>query len=282
MKSLYEHLYNSNVDNLAEPLGRAEIFNVDNVADYYFSSSQIDWPYSAFPNLALPFESAFFEYTMPKFGIFEEGINSNPMAGMKIGVLCKRHDVEKYERGFKWILESVIFMPVVGQYHFVGGSRVGIDKHGSAIDDKEDKVHQLMWAGDADVFGKENAKSIIGGLQPPVFLAISFLNCKNVKIENNEPKRLPNGRVSRHSPNITYKTLKIEPMKKVLETEGDIKHNGLKQALHICRGHFKDFSQGAGLFGRHKGLYWWDSQVRGKVENGIVIKDYSVNTPKEN
>lgn len=49
-----------------------------------------------------------------------------------------------------------------------------------------------------------------------------------------------------------------------------------KQALHICRGHFKDFSHGKGLFGKAKGLYWWGMQTRGSKDDGEIIKDYKI------
>ena len=65
-------------------------------------------------------------------------------------------------------------------------------------------------------------------------------------------------------------------MKQILRTEGQSQSTGIKQGLHICRGHFKDYTRGRGLFGRFKGLYWWDSQVRGTAEKGIVVKDYRV------
>ena len=75
---------------------------------------------------------------------------------------------------------------------------------------------------------------------------------------------------------MTFKTLEIEPMKRILRTEGQSEKTGLRQALHICRGHFKDYSKGGGLFGKYKGLYWWESQVRGSVSEGTIVKDYSV------
>ena len=115
-------------------------------------------------------------------------------------------------------------------------------------------------------------------------LTVQFMHCKNVrKIENDPNTEIPR-RVRSHwekkgKPPLTkYYTLEIEPLKKILKTEGDIEKNGLKLALHICRGHFKDFSDGKGLFGKYKGLYWWDSQVRGHKEYGEVVKDYNVNT----
>ena len=70
-------------------------------------------------------------------------------------------------------------------------------------------------------------------------------------------------------------------MKKVLREEGKSEETGLKHALHICRGHFKDYRDGKGLFGRYKDIYWWESQVRGNGEHGVVLKDYNVNEPSE-
>ena len=79
---------------------------------------------------------------------------------------------------------------------------------------------------------------------------------------------------------MTFKTLEIEPMKRALKHEGQSETAGLKKALHICRGHFKDYSK-HGLFGKYKGLYWWDSHVRGSTEEGVVVKDYAVKPKRE-
>jgi hypothetical protein len=37
-----------------------------------------------------------------------------------------------------------------------------------------------------------------------------------------------------------------------------------------------DYREGGGLFGKHKGVYWWEHHLRGDVEHGIVDKDYSM------
>ena len=36
-----------------------------------------------------------------------------------------------------------------------------------------------------------------------------------------------------------------------------------RQALHICRGHFKTFTDIAPLFGKLRGTYWWADHIRG-------------------
>lgn len=75
---------------------------------------------------------------------------------------------------------------------------------------------------------------------------------------------------------LDYRVLNIEPMKAVMSTEGCLESDGPKVALHLCRGHFKDFRNGPGLFGKHKGIFWWEGSVRGSLSKGRVDKDYSV------
>ena len=60
-----------------------------------------------------------------------------------------------------------------------------------------------------------------------------------------------------------YKTLVIEPLKAILRNEGRAHEHGLQKAMHICRGHFADYTQGRGLFGKYHGKYWMPSTVRG-------------------
>lgn len=46
--------------------------------------------------------------------------------------------------------------------------------------------------------------------------------------------------------------------------------------LHLCRGHFKDYRESSGLFGKLKGLYWFDAHARGSADVGVVEKEYVV------
>lgn len=112
-------------------------------------------------------------------------------------------------------------------------------------------------------------------------LATSLLHCKNVATVDAEPtpkERYVMQEYERKTrqPAAKWKVLSIEPMVRTLRTQGAIERNGLNKALHICRGHFKDFSQGNGLFGKNKGLYWWDQHMRGDESAGLVIKDYNI------
>jgi hypothetical protein len=114
------------------------------------------------------------------------------------------------------------------------------------------------------------------------FTTVSFMHCKNVvQRVVAPPPKLSKRHKERHGrPLFSYRVLEIEPMKQVLRTEGRSEEVGLAKALHICRGHFKDYRE-RGLFGRNKGLYWWDQHVRGSIEAGIAAKDYSVKAPEQ-
>lgn len=128
----------------------------------------------------------------------------------------------------------------------------------------------------SELDGENILKNIVA---ETVALSLSFLHCKNVVVKtDNQPQKLLKAKKRRNRPAvIRYHTLEIKPMVKVIRETGSEKI-GLRHALHICRGHFKDYSNGNGLFGKYKGLYWWDMHTRGSIEEGIALKDYKVST----
>jgi hypothetical protein len=65
-----------------------------------------------------------------------------------------------------------------------------------------------------------------------------------------------------------------------LRNEGKAEEVGLRKALHICRGHFKRFEERP-LFGKYKGMWWWESQLRGSLQHGYIKKTYEVHPPKK-
>ncbi len=109
-------------------------------------------------------------------------------------------------------------------------------------------------------------------------LSVSFMHCKNVDIIDIEPPpALSKRHIRRHGrPLVRYKTLDIDPMRRVLQTDGHADAVGLRPAFHICRGHFKTFHPDAPLFGRITGTYWWTDHVRGDSTVATVHKDYRI------
>lgn len=180
--------------------------------------------------------------------------------------------LDRLESGVKWAMYADLYMDV-GTY-IVGPIihwTVFLTPHGLPM------LNPLIATfGPPDAVSPEIGNEIWSAL-----LALSFLHCKNVSLSNvTPPERLSRAHQKRRGrPLMNFKTLEIKPMTRVLRHEGQSGQTGLKKALHICRGHFKDYSK-HGLFGKYKGLYWWDSHVRGQASEGRIVKDYAVHPPK--
>lgn len=119
-----------------------------------------------------------------------------------------------------------------------------------------------------------------------ILLSFSFMHCKNVTMQTHTPERkIPHNKSAKRRGDkpmqpVTFKVLDIRPMRKVLQREGREDVEGTTYALSICRGHFKNFEE-KGLFGKYKGTYWWNEQVRGSVKSGTVVKDYRLHAPTD-
>lgn len=122
----------------------------------------------------------------------------------------------------------------------------------------------------------------------PALLAISMLNTKNVSpvilpAQEVPPKVAEKRRRKTGRDPFVYRTLSITPMGGgYVRRETAERGSGDADArrLHIARGHFKRFTPERPLFGRHAGTYWWNSQVRGDLQAGAVVKDYEIRNPK--
>lgn len=115
-------------------------------------------------------------------------------------------------------------------------------------------------------------------------MTLSFVHCKNVRIVKapEPPPQFEKAWKKRNGRDlIRYHTIEIEPMKKILVAEGRSATVGLRKALHICRGHFKTYGPEHKLFGRVAGTFWFESHVRGRAEEGLVIQDVAVQVPEK-
>lgn len=109
------------------------------------------------------------------------------------------------------------------------------------------------------------------------------MNCKNVVLEEvNTREKTPDGKSHRRRYKTKpYHTIKVRSMVKQHPGDDETPSTSPDKNLavsHIRRGHFKDFTHGPGLFGRHHGLYWWDVAVVCKKDKDAppAKKDYDV------
>lgn len=302
-------------EGLKEALSQGVIIEATNVSEYLNTATeQEDWNYTVdFPSVAPPFPLFWIEMRLPtRIVSAKYGVTEIPGGGRETyGILFNGEDVSN-EEGIRWRLEAVLYhdhgdKAITGPLvHWTFKVRPD-----GSIPEYPDYVAYLPTGATVETLvapqlaaaykpsmegarrlGFEYAEPVTMGdflryfkehYSPSIFpalLAISFMHCKNVTVVPNEPPpKLSRAHQRRHKhPLLRFYTLQIDPMKEVLRREGKSDEVGLQRALHICRGHFKDYRAGAGLFGRHQGLYWWDSLVRGSMREGVVIKDYDVQT----
>lgn len=311
MSRLYDRLMTViNRDNEYYPsLREATIIEATNVSDFYFNShieKLTNELKNDFPSLAPPFQNFFIETNAPRvisnkwmiIGSLESP-HVNKLSCRAWGIHCVAEDIGDDPR---WDITASLYFEKSKKYEIHGPawiSRLLISKDGEIEycqggpgigrfdEDERKKVFSKVFIE----YVKKKHKSVKRvitdrdlGFQNiyfyPLYLAISFMHCKNVKLEEiNPPDKLQKKHLKKHKQQlIRYHVVKIEQIKKTLRTEGMIENQGLKKALHICRGHFKDYRQ-SGLFGKIPGIYWWDSHVRGEKESGIIVKDYELKKP---
>ena len=246
---------------------------IDNVAEYlYAGTDQEYWALDKdFPNIAPPFPMFWCEYKMVRtIHSKTEGdtdVSKWLPQGGRVGLLftaVSREDAQGQgiPDDAHWIYWCDMFTdynkPKVTADGPQGATFLCVDAQGRAVS----KPWMQTYCSEANAELMKHTMSWYN----PVWLAISFLHCKNVQIiENAIDKPLAKKWAAKHGglQPTSYKTLVIEPLKAILRNEGRAHEHGLQKAMHICRGHFADYTQGRGLFGKYHGKYWMPSTVRG-------------------
>ena len=275
-------------DNESDPFFEGIVcFKVDNVAEYLNNNSSYKMVDSV-PNAAPLFKQMWFEHKIVRrlqglFGIKRVGVQicatECPHEDGEFTVLRDKL-LDKYPNILtaRWLLYGAVFFEGFdGEIHFVDAySILPLNKLGKVdLTLTNNKVIGVTTSppGTVNYLVSQGYASI--WITPLV--SISFAHCKNTTIlENIPPVKLQKSRIKKgKNPLIKYHTLEIKPMVRIIKENSQHNSSGVKNALHICRGHFKDYT-GKGLFGKYRGLYWWHDLVRGNATSGISVKDYEV------
>lgn len=245
---------------------------IENVAKYYFEENDQEyWSLDKdFPNMAPPYPQFWMEHKLPR------QINSKTMGvtdvtkwtpNGRVGMLFTAVDPADAKAegdppaGTRWIVWMELFVDY-------GSAMDGIQgPHGATfvcIDAEGQLLGVPFMQSYAEPGMEQLMKSVMTWFHPG-FLAVSFLHCKNVVLEEHVVDApLQKKWRARHGFDQTpYHTLVIEPLKAILRKEGRAHEHGAVKAMHICRGHFADYREGRGLFGKYHGRYWMPSTVRG-------------------
>lgn len=261
-------------------LPSVEVFEVSNVAEYLWTGTQQEvWNIEKdVPNMAPPFTETWMEYRFPHTSRSGSLRIDIPPFFERVGVLCVSRACEQ-----GWIINALVCVKPgaaidMPRVVFWGMVPLRIDPDGSPHYIRQPNGMPTILG--SNTVPDDAIRQTIFILVAVAGLGLSFVHCRNVEIIERiappkvQEKRRKNGK----RPLVRYHVLKINAIKKVLERDGQAATAGVKHALHVCRGHFKDYRKGKGLFGQHGGMYWWHDHLRGHAEAGIVVKDYAVST----
>lgn len=280
-------LYRSLENDFMGAAGFTEVVLADNVAQYYFQNTEHAWTLGDFPVVSPPFRSTWMEFARPQGVEWSTAISrwaiwiigdEVPMEqpwddSSSAFQLCRGWNFELEDKP-RWLMRCVLYAKMrdddrcagpLATYLLALNNQGEIEGH-DFMDYAVEKLHDGI---------------DFRALFHTALLTLSLMHCKNVTAEPCSPSQGASKKWKKEhgKPLAQYKVLNIEPMKTVLRREGSSDSQGLTHALHICRGHFRDYRE-RGLFGKHRGIYWWDAFARGSSSEGVVHKDYRIKSPK--
>ena len=296
-----------------EDLSAWQFVDISNCADYFFEHEKEEWDIAVdFPCAMLPWPIAWLEYKQPKIStdrgkfvaewptdmyngcvigqipikeahsqtvIAEDGMGQYWRSSLPVplqethAMKARRQDAINralaMDRKARWMITFNLLTSIGPRIAVLGFASLYLDFLGQVIPEcillipNSETPHEGMTS-----------------LLYPYLYALGLLHCKNVELVDAPIQRATRRRWKKEKrPDIVFKTLRVHPMRaqKRYTTEGG--HSGEKKRFHICRGHFKDYRKGGGLFGRLNGIYWWEQHTRGDSEQGVIVKDYHVMGP---
>jgi hypothetical protein len=283
--------------DVSELLHHAVKIRCQNVADYYWSHPQEHWKVrDDFPNIAPCWPLAYFEWRNPVQDHYGVSLPSVEM-GALLSAYEHSEPVISTITGepVRWTFHWLVFM-ATGSIIDVIQIAFNVSDQGRAIplelrpDGSGVYSCQVIWPRNPDTArpmleadpsttsGEILANAGFAAANVPL-AALTFANCSNTRIteapSTNWKPSVARRRQQQGQTDVIWHLLEIGGTRKLLAASGN-SETGLKQRLHIARGHFKSFEKGKGLFGRHHGLYWWDQQSRGSRIKGEVRKAYVI------
>ena len=268
-------------------LDNTPIFVADDVATYVYNLPKGTNLVDVVSTMAPPFDKFFIEFQQVPCPNNEQ-LNA---WGVLITTNPDRDAIKKVggdDGEPRWLLSLLLFLEREKGKPFgpVSEHFVGLAEDGTWFHHNDGSV---FWAGrlvgsDKAPYGvQEEAGDYFAQFCFPALLTVSFLHCRNIEIRPVTPsEKQSRSYQKKHGRDLMrYHVLDIKPMRRLLERYRRGERSDLRRALHICRGHFKTFAPDAPLLGKTVGTFWWEPQVRGSREEGIVLKDYRVSAPSE-
>jgi len=282
---------------LSEP--HVTMIRLQNVVEYYWAGTDAEFGNPGdFPNVAPPWRAMWAEWTQPRWVVTAKlGRVEHPMFGWRFGLLVSAVDrqTDAADEQLRVSLEELVQPPDAVRWLYlaravaVGNTdRLGLYvtwvvsvRHDGSVENAIAPVLEgLIYPMPVRDSGQVDAYR--GLTLEPALLGLCFANCRNVRqdVQHVDPK-LQRRRAARGRLPITRTvTLVIDPMREALRREGRVEHVGIRQALHLVRGHFKTYTDQRPLLGRAVGTFWFPQHVRGTAHAGRVDHVVEVHAPQ--
>lgn len=256
------------------------------------------------PSLAPPYATFFIEC---KFPLFDEVRDMQVVAMPRMGALITaleypegqspRLRVERNQQ-FRWAYEILLFLENLNTFTIetVGAGRVLLDGDGQALRFTLNAAPALgycYFTFDADYYTRlttdvprENPSD--HNMLPQMMIdaalyTVGMLHCRNIGTNLVAPSRAEGHKFEkRHGvPMSSYRILKVTGKGRDAGTTIGAPGTGAKKALHWARGHFRNYSEDAPLFGFYVGTVYVHPHMRGSAKRGVTTKDYQVEVTPE-
>lgn len=260
-----EIVFADNLVNAFTVHGRELVGSAESAASYL----------KTLPSIKLPFPEMLIEHEA------HAGSDGSDIPGsMRVGTILRyTPDGQSIEMVFVLSVDGLDgFLPEnawrYGAFFQVTGFRVDVQTM---------SVSRFLPFGEHDEHDINPDASLEYGELPFVCFVLSVMNCRNIQTVRETPNRSTRRAFERKTGRrdikyhlVTIDRSKNRPAPRLLDGQslsGTTKHLA---PLHICRGHFKNFTAEKPLLGQHVGTYWWEAHTRGGIDGGAVLKDYEV------
>lgn len=257
----------------APGLKECKVIKADNVVDYLYSTDQLS------PRLILdlpcvtpPFENVFVEFTIDGIGMGWHIHRGSPDLGqIKIKAL-EAH-------GMKWILGGYYYSPEYPNEPMLRAA-VALDGSGAIIPVANGDPYRIspLTKTAQRVWGIPEFKQSGVDALNVVLWTLAFMHTKGAVIDDVTPPPAVSKRHQKRykAPLCSYKTVKVCGFGRAPQEAQGGQHDTPR--LHIVRGHWADYRNGAGMFGNPdlRAVFWISEHERGRGEKGAIKTTYEV------
>lgn len=138
-----------------------------------------------------------------------------------------------------------------------------------------DLVGRVVGGGPRSL-GPENRTSDVASDVIVVLQALSAFHCRSKRVvEYQPPERLAKKRKNKgRPPLLSFRVVDLATDSVSVTARPKSEATTGTMPMHWAAGHYADYREGKGLFGKHNVLIWKGPHLKGSVEGGIVSKEY--------